>query len=344
MCRLLSRIRLSFSSGVSRSESADSVHFSQRIVAFVIEFLSEKQRLQWEVFPLHQQLEIHLDPDRWRWTSAKIKRRNNSTMKISLSLLVLSMTSLSLSPSLIWQFFHWETVLQRTNERTRSRTMISSSFSVGMSSQILRSTVFTRRMRACIDPHSLGIVNQSVSCGNQRFFRRFLAHKTKRHWFERWKRIEHDGRWTRDKRRDPKSTWNPNHTIDRSSPRQSSFSTLQSLVEGRMKKKMKRDLLRWVGVPKEWFHLGRRFLSINRIEGRREKELLSFTGHTVCPTAHNRSRLSADSTLKKVRWIDLRRDDGCEWMRCSDQRPCPSDHLDTTKCCSQNEILLPTTR
>ena len=81
---------------------------------------------------------------------------------------------------------------QCLNERTRSRTMISSSFSVGMSSQILRSTVFPRRVRVCIDPHSLGIVNQSVSCGNQRFFRRFLAHKTKWHWFQRWKRT-----WTR---------------------------------------------------------------------------------------------------------------------------------------------------
>ena len=226
------------------------------------------------MFPLHQQLEIHLDssdrlvdPDRWRWTSPKIKHRDNGTLNISFSLLVLSMTSLSLPHPSDNSFIEKQCFNERTNEGTRSRTMISLSFRVVMSSRILRFTVFRRRVRACIDPHSLSIVNQSVWWGNQRFFRRFLVHKTKQHWFERWKRIEDDGRWTKDERWDPKSTWNPNHTLDRSSEKRTSF---QSLAEGRMKKKMKRDLLRWVGVPKESFHLGRRFLSINRIESKGE--------------------------------------------------------------------------
>ena len=129
MCRLLSRIRLSFSFGVSRCESVDSVDCSQGIDAFLIGFLRRREHLQWKVFALHQQLKIHLDPDQRRWTSAKIKHRNNGTLKISFSLAVLfDDESLSLTHLIILSFRNSAWTNQRTKEEGEG--VHRSSFSV----------------------------------------------------------------------------------------------------------------------------------------------------------------------------------------------------------------------
>ena len=96
----------------------------QGIVGFVIGFLHGKKRLQWELFPLHQQLEIYLDAHRidlpaeqfassiliYEDEHLKIKRQNNGTFKISFPDCPIR---LRVYPDPTWEFFHLETLVER---------------------------------------------------------------------------------------------------------------------------------------------------------------------------------------------------------------------------------------
>ena len=77
----------------------------------------------------------------------------------------------------------------------------------------------------------------------------------------------------------------------------------------------------------------------NRVEERREKELLSFTGRAVCPPTR-RWRRSDGLIAEEINEVNER---DLSW-RYSDQKACRSHHPDPTKCCSPDEILLHRTR
>ena len=223
-----------------------------------------------------------------------------------------SMTSLSLTHLTIVSFRNSAWTNERTNEEGES--VHRSSFSVHC---------------------------QSISVmGNQRFFRRFLAHKTKRHWFQRWKKnwIQWvlDERWAKRSEINLKSKWHDWQVISQTN------AVLNSPISSRRKnEEEEEERADSMGMYSERMISCSETFSFdqwNRIEGRRENELLSFTGHAVCPTARIRSRLPTDSTLSKARLRDLRISLiwSCKEIkevnerdlprRCSHPKPYPSDH------------------